>query len=139
MGRLAVVESNPVIGPVLNVAVFFTRFLIMLHLYKDFLKSQWQEYRKNLWLKLLLNVVLVVGVVLILELSRKALPLSMSIQANNVAAFANTSLFLALLDSVMPFIAPFAEELTFRYLLFGKINNKLLKGLMLFVSSILLV
>ena len=41
------------------------------------------------------------------------------------------------LAAIIPFIAPFTEELTFRYLLLGKFSSKFLRVIMLFIQGIL--
>lgn len=47
-------EENQFLSTVLNVSIFIIGFLVMIWLFKDFLKSQWQLYKQNkLWLKLI--------------------------------------------------------------------------------------
>lgn len=107
----------------------------MIILFRDFFKKEWNLYKKNrIWLKLILNVLLVGGAFALLNLTRTV---SISNLSANDPSPSSSSLWLMLLASIQPFIAPFAEELTFRYLLFGEISNRWLKIIMFFVSSIL--
>lgn len=129
-------EENQFLSTVLNVSIFIIGFLVMIWLFKDFLKSQWQLYKHNkLWLKLIINVCIVIGAYGILALSRSFLNKPLSINDSN--QLSSTMISLMLIGSIQPVIAPFAEELTFRYLLFGKFNSGILKCIMFFVSSIL--
>ena len=128
--------ENQLLKAVLNVSVFVIGFLVIIWLFKDFLKLQWQYYKQNkLCLKLIANVCLVVGAYGILALTKSFLNKPLSINDSN--QLSSTMISLMLIGSIQPFIAPFAEELTFRYLLFGKFNSRVLKGIMFFVSSIL--
>lgn len=129
-------EENQFLSTVLNVSIFIIGFLVMIWLFKDFLKSQWQFYKQNkLWLKLIINVCIVIGVYGILALSRSFLNKPLSINDSN--QLSSTMISLMLIGSLQTVIAPFAEELTFRYLLFGKFNSGILKCIMFFVSLIL--
>lgn len=136
LGKLTFITENPTIGLLFTLAIFVSGFLVMIYLFKDFLKSEWQRYRENkFWWKILLNIVLVIGAFFILIIVRKVPFVNLSV--GDVSELSNFTLGMGLLASIQPFIAPFAEELTFRYLLFGKISNKVLKVIMFFVSSIL--
>ncbi len=135
-GKLPLVKQSPLAATLISLVIFFTGFLVMIYLFRDFLKREWRDYKKNkLWLKLLLTVLLVIGAYAILMLVR-ATPIA-NLSVNDQDSLSTSGLALSLLASIQPFIAPFSEELTFRYLLFGKFTNKWLKGLMFFVSAIL--
>ncbi len=136
LGKLSLMQTNKILAVCVTVGLFFIGFLVMIFLFKEFLAEQWQKYKQRLWIKLLINALLVVGAFAILNFSRKLLPASMA-SAATTDEMSSLSLTLMLLAAVTPFLAPFAEELTFRYLLFGKIKGKGLKILMFFVSSIL--
>ena len=136
LSNVSFVKSSPWLATSLSLCIFFTGFLVMIFLFKNFLKQEWDLYKKNnFWLKLVFNILLVGGAFALLTLTR-ATSIS-NLSANDVNQFSTSSLGLMLLTSIQPFIAPFVEELTFRYLLFGKISNKFLKVVMFFVSSIL--
>ncbi|MDP9697481.1 type II CAAX endopeptidase family protein [Paenibacillus cucumis (ex Kampfer et al. 2016)] len=129
-------EKNQLLGITLSLGIFLTGFLVMIWLYKDFLSSQWKHYKQNkLWIKLFFNALLVLGAFGILSLTRSLMDKPLSV--NDTYSLSNAMVSMMLIGSIQPFIAPFAEELTFRYLLFGKFNSTLLKLLMFFVSSIL--
>lgn len=130
------IKKSPVLATSLSLCIFFTGFLVMITLFRDFLKQEWQLYKKNkFWFKLIVNILLVGGAFLLLNLTRTEIISNLSVNDTNFLS--TSSLSLMLLASIQPFIAPFAEELTFRYLLFGKFSNKWLKIIMFFVSSIL--
>lgn len=132
--KLPWMEAYPVVSAVFSWLIFVVGFFVMIYLFKDFLKSQWQLYRQKLWKRLGINALLTVGVFVLLALTRTILPKPLAAGADfNM----NTSIGLMFLASIPPFIAPFSEELTFRYLLFGKIHPKVFKIVMFFVSSIL--
>lgn len=134
IGKMPAITNNAWLATCMSVGLFTIGFLVMIFLFKDFLKDEWQKYKEHkLWLKLLLNILLAAGVFAILTLSRQIGNLS----ANSSGSPDNTTISLMLIASIQPFLAPFAEELTFRYLLFGKITNKYFKLLMLFISSLL--
>lgn len=135
LGRLPWGE-NKLLAITVNLSIFFAGFLIMLFLFKDVLKEQWKLYKKNkLWLKLFLNIISVIGAFGILAVTKSLINKPLSINDPDALSFSMISIML--ISSIQPFIAPFAEELTFRYLLFQKIPKGILKIGMLFVSSIL--
>lgn len=136
LSNVSFVKNSPWLATSLSLCIFFTGFLVMIFLFKNFLKQEWDLYKKNkFWLKLVFNILLVGGAFALLTLTR-ATSIS-NLSANDVNQSNTSSLGLMLLASIQPFIAPFVEELTFRYLLFGKISNKFLKVVMFFLSSIL--
>lgn len=134
------IDQNPKVSLIATATLFIIGFLIMLYLFHDFLRTQWQVYRQKLFRHLLLSIILVIGAFLILNMVRGLIPSDL-LQVRNTAtddtAAPSLSAGWAVLAAVIPFIAPFAEELTFRYLLFGKFTNKILRFVMLFVQGIL--
>ena len=132
--KLPSLLNNDILASCVNSGIFIIGFLIMIFLFKDFLKDEWKNYKEHkLWRKLLLNILFAAGIFAILALSRYIGNLSI----NDSDSLNNTTISFMLISSIPPLLAPFAEELTFRYLLFGKFSNKFFKLLMLFVSSIL--
>lgn len=132
--KLPWMEAHSTVSSVFSWLVFVVGFFVMIFLFKDFLKSQWQLYRQKLWKRLAINVLLAVGVYGLLALSRTILPKTLAAGAE---VNTNTNIVWMLLTMLLPLIAPFSEELTFRYLLFGKVHPKPFKIVMFFVSSIL--
>ena len=138
LSKLEMFQSNETLKVFLSVGIFFLGFLMAIYIFKDFLKKQWKEYRKKLWKNLAINIVLVVGIYLILIASRLILPkVTPTESLGEATVYTYSILILGFVGSIQPFIAPFVEELVFRYLLFGKINNKVVKGIMFVISSIL--
>lgn len=133
------IDQNPKVSLLASTILFVSGFLVMLYLFHDFLRAQWQVYRQKLFRHLLISIVLVIGAFLILNIVRGLIPSNLLQQRNTTAVDSGPSLNAswAVLAALTPFIAPLAEELTFRYLLFGKIANKALRFVMLFGQGIL--
>lgn len=88
--------------------------------------------------RLLLSIVLVAGTFLLLRVVRGLIPSQLlELPSSNSDSAQILSPSWAVLATVAPFLAPFAEELTFRYLLLGKVTNRALRLIMLFVQGIL--
>ena len=136
LSKLGIFQSNESLKILLSVGIFFLGFIMITYLFKDFLKKQWQEYRKKLWKNVLINIVLISGIYLILKATRLILPSTLSVDAIG-DTMTYTTLLMGLIGSIQPFLAPFVEEIVFRYLLFESINNKVIKALMFFISSIM--
>lgn len=110
---------------IINLVIFGLGFCIMLYLFGSVLKAQFHQYRKRLWLKLLLNIGLTLGAYGALSFTRGLM--GTSLEANPLESITYGSLFVMIAASIQPLLAPFAEELTFRYLLFMKIKPGVLK------------
>lgn len=131
-------DKDPKISLLSSTGLFLAGFLIMIYLFHDFLKEQWQLYRHRLFLKLLLSIVLVAIAFFILSFVRRMIPSELlQLRSSENTSGQTLSAGWAVLAAVSPFIAPFAEELTFRYLLLGKFSNGFLRIVMLFVQGIL--
>lgn len=137
--RLPIFENNATLSILVSVGMFILGFIAMIALFHDFLGQQWREFRReHFWLKIIATLVLVGGAIFLLSFSRSILPqewLQYGSDSNDSSVSAGV--WLTLYASLQPFLAPFAEELTFRYLLFGKIRPKWLQLIFFFVSSIL--
>ncbi|EOH96194.1 CPBP family intramembrane glutamic endopeptidase [Enterococcus pallens] len=131
-------DDKPLVSLILSVLLFGTGFAVMIYIFKDFLKAQWRLYRHKLFWKLLISIFLVAGAFLILHLVREIIPAHLlTIRSSASDSSAQLSAGWALLAAVVPFIAPFAEELTFRYLLLGKFTSRAVRAVMLIVQGIL--
>lgn len=138
IGQAAWSKQHKDLSTTLTVLVFVLGFLAMIYLFRDFLKSQWQLYRQKLWRHLGITVLLVLGIYAILTVARMLLPTSSSAALSaESGSQASESLWIMFISVIPPVLAPFSEELTFRYLLFGKIRPKVFQILMFFISSIL--
>lgn len=132
------IASNPILALILSTLVFVSGFAVMIYIFKDFLKAQWQLYRHKLFWKLLISILLVAGAFLILQLVRGLIPAHLlTVKSDSSDTGAQLSAGWALLAAITPFIAPFAEELTFRYLLLGKFTSRAVRAVMLIVQGIL--
>ena len=81
---------------------------------------------------------MVAGTFLLLRVVRGLIPSQLlELPSSNSDSAQILSPSWAVLATVAPFLAPFAEELTFRYLLLGKVTNRALRLIMLFVQGIL--
>lgn len=105
----------------------------MLFLFHDFLGQEWQGFKAKFWRNILLTIILYFGAIAVLSVAR----IGLKSLAGDFGDSPESSLLLTFLTALVPFIAPFAEELTFRYLLFGKIRPRAFKFVMFFVSAIL--
>lgn len=103
-----------------------------------FFKRTMATLSAKAFLKLLLSILLVVGAFLLLRIIRGLIPSDLlQLRSSTNQPSQSLSPSWTVLAAVAPFIAPFAEELTFRYLLMGKFSNNVLKIFMLFVQGIL--
>lgn len=133
------IKEHPLLGVYLTTGVFVIGFLTMILLFKSFLAQQWRNYRQHLVRNLLISLVLVVGALVLLQFSRKLIPADLLVQraTQNPTSALKATAWIGFIGAIPPFIAPFAEELTFRYLLLGKIPGTVLKAVMLVVQGIL--
>jgi CAAX amino terminal protease family. len=134
IGKVPFIANNSTLGLFVAVSIFSFGFLTMVFLFKDYLVSQWKFYKNKIWLKLLINILLVIGAFLLLQITRAVIK-NLSINDTNVTTY--QSILMMFIASIPAFVAPFAEELTFRYLLFLKLPNGFFKVIMFFISSIL--
>ncbi|MDT2737331.1 CPBP family intramembrane metalloprotease [Enterococcus pseudoavium] len=130
-------DKNPKAALLAFFLLFSAGFFIMIWLFHDFLSAQWQIFRQKLFQRLLLSILLVIGVFLILHFVRVLIPSDLLTVPTNSSSIQTLSVGWTVLAAMIPFIAPFTEELTFRYLLLGKISNKIFRFFMLFVQGIL--
>lgn len=130
--------KDPKVALLSSTLLFFIGFLVMIYLFHDFLREQWQIYRQKLFRRLLVSIVLVVGIFILLRVVRGLIPSELlELRSSATDSSQTLSPSWTVLAAVAPFIAPFAEELTFRYLLLGKVSNKIQRIIMLFVQGIL--
>lgn len=131
-------DRDPKLALLASTVLFLIGFVMMLYLFHDFLKAQWHLFRQKLFTKLLISIVLVAGAFWLLRVVRGMIP-SELLQLRSSTSYTSQKLdpSWTVLAAITPFIAPFAEELTFRYLLLGKFQNTILRMLMLSVQGIL--
>ena len=128
-------DENHELASVLAVVIFVIGFLAAVFLLRDFLSSQWQQFKQRLWRNLFVCVCLTAATFALMSLARSVSLGSLEVDPDN--DFYNPPLWLLLVSLVPAVLAAFTEELTFRYLLFGKFKGKLSKTVMFVVSSVL--
>ncbi|MCH4171451.1 MAG: CPBP family intramembrane metalloprotease [Lactobacillus sp.] len=116
-----------------TVLIFLVGMLTLLYLYGHVLKADWPAFRAHIWRNLGIAVLLTVGLSGVLALVRLGLqpfmPASIMLSAQSTAT-------LGLIGSVTALMAPFSEEIVFRYVLFYQWRNRgLLTPVMFLVSA----
>lgn len=125
--------SLPVIGQLLAFGIFFLGFLAAILLNRKFLKVSWQLYKEKLFKNFMWSVLFAVIFGVIQQVGR-GLVQPASIDGN----LFTTTVLPTLIGAAIPMMAPFAEELVFRHILFFKwTHSRAMTIVMLFVSSIL--
>ncbi|MBO0457469.1 CPBP family intramembrane metalloprotease [Enterococcus hulanensis] len=130
--------KSPETALLASTLLFLTGFVATIYLFHDFLREQWHLYRSRLFLRLLMSIFLTAVAFLLLRVTREMIPselLQLRASTNPSPQTLNPS--WTVLAAIIPFIAPFTEELTFRYLLLGKFSSKFLRVIMLFIQGIL--
>lgn len=123
----------PVIGPLIAFGIFFLGFLAAIILNRKLLKSSWQLYKEKLFKNFMWSV-LFAAIFGVIQQVGRGLVQPASIDGN----LFTTTVLPTLIGAAIPMMAPFAEELVFRHILFFKwTTSKMMTILMLFVSSIL--
>ncbi|GAF38581.1 hypothetical protein JCM14202_397 [Agrilactobacillus composti DSM 18527 = JCM 14202] len=117
-----------------TVLIFLVGLLALLYLYGGVLKADWPEFRAHLWRNLGIAVLLTIGLYGVLSLVRLGLqpfmPAAMLLSAQSTAT-------LSLIGSLTALMAPFSEEIVFRYVLFYQWRNRgLLTPVMFVVSAV---
>ncbi|WP_368251705.1 lysostaphin resistance A-like protein [Enterococcus sp. 2201sp1_2201st1_B8_2201SCRN_220225] len=134
LGKIPAIKASPNFSLALVIFLAIVAFLITIISFRKFLASQWRLYwTKWGWLKFLINIGLVFLAALVLKWTRFVVE-SLTISTKQLLISSGINI---LITAIPPFLAAFAEEITFRYLLFGKINQRTLKVIMFFVSSAL--
>lgn len=120
------------------VGLFATGLIILLVLYGDVLKKGWHIFRKHTGRNLGLTIVSVAVSYLILYGIRMLLGSVAGEKAvMSVQATQTQKALLSLLGSLTTLMAPFAEEIVFRHVLFYQWRGrKILTVLMFFLSSV---
>jgi membrane protease YdiL (CAAX protease family) len=128
-------EAQTVAMAVLQIATVTAIFA----LHGEFLKARWLEYRKRLWLKILISIAGTVALHLLLKGVRILLPVRQALQdAGDPGEGSDVTLMaplLLLLSTIVPTLAPFLEEMVFRHILFYKFRGSKLLLPLFFVAS----
>lgn len=113
-------------------------FLLTIYWYKDVLKAQWVTFKAtNFWKKIILSVVLMLGVYLLLQVTRQIIPIEWLDNGQAVDSGLQTfTLFTIVASTISPLLAPFSEEILFRYVFIGKASSQWGKIVMLFIQAI---
>lgn len=136
LGRIPIIHSSKYGALALAVILAIIACLAIVIVFRKFLLRQWRLYwTKWGWLKFLINIALVFLATILLSVTRTAIS-SLSVSQTPKQLLLSSGLSL-LITAIPPFLAPFTEEITFRYLLFGKFTQRSIKWIMFIVSSIL--
>lgn len=134
LSKIPPFKDNSQLLIISGVLLFILGMLVSIWLLRDFLASEWQRYKQRLVRNVLLTIVLAAGTFVLMTLIKPLVAGSAEIAP---ATDGEYGIFLLTFSLIPAVIAAFAEELTFRYALFGKFKGKLTRGVMLVVSSIL--
>lgn len=113
-------------------------FALTIFWYKEPLKAQWVSFRAtHFWKKIVVAAILVFGVYLLLSVTRQVMPLEWLNNGQSADTADETlTLFSIIASIISPLLAPFSEEILFRYVFIGKTKGKSLQIVMLFVQAI---
>ena len=120
------------------ITCYILGFSISIYCCKDFLQAQWKDFSQLKSTKYLWILAGYVLTILITTLSRKAVLLIFPTDSGALAEdSANPQIWMLLLSSLLPLLAPLYEELVFRHALFKQVaTSTIAKILMALVSSI---
>lgn len=118
-------------------SLFAILFLATLSIFSGVLKEQWQEFKKKLWLRLLLSLILAIGIGMVLQLTRSLLPSNWLMTNGSDIPDMGFTITVLVVSSIQPLLAPFYEEMLFRYLFMSKVPNRSIKLVMLFAQAII--
>lgn len=135
--KLVALAHSNLVKVLISDSIFVIGFLIVLGLFHDVLRRDWQLYRQHLWRNLGLGLLSLIGTYGILYLSRWGLSL-FGVKMSAVAAPAAISMqAVTVIGTVPTILAPFSEEMIFRHGLFYQWKDSRILGvIMFFVSSI---
>jgi len=124
------------------IAVFALGLLsvcILTKIYGTPLKNDWADYRKKIWLKILISVVGAGCIVAILAAVRllmsQFMPAAASISDVSESGAVSMPFAIILIASVMPLINAFQEEIIFRHVLFYKLRGARYISVIFFFAS----
>lgn len=132
---------NKVESELSKVIIFFLLSAIVLFIllifYKDTLASDWKKYRKKIWLKILIAILLFALIPFILKIVRAVIPQQLldtkiTQENNNMLP----SILVTFISAISALFAPFIEEIIFRYIFIGKPKEKTTKIIMLFLQAL---
>ncbi len=128
---LSLIQKN-----IITTGSFFLLFLATLSIFSDVLKKESREFKQKIWLKVLISIGLMIGIVVLLQLTRKILPPGWLVNPSETTPEINLTLLGVALPMIQPLLAPFYEEMMFRYLFISKANSQRLKIAMTFIQAI---
>lgn len=122
---------------IITAILFFILFLITWKLFSKLLKKEWLGFKKKIGLNFLICIGLAVGAALLLQFTRSVLPSEWLDSNAAIPETFNLSIVSLVLSTLQPLMAPFYEEIMFRYLFISKANSRPLKIVMLFLQAII--
>jgi membrane protease YdiL (CAAX protease family) len=133
-------SSNIALSTTLRFALQVAAVVAAVALNNEVLKDAWREYRKSLWLKIIISLLGMLALHAILYVVRLLLPAAPPTDSSttNSVDVGSVSAALIIFMALTPTLAPFLEELVFRHTLFYKFRtNTVLLVLFFFISSAL--
>lgn len=140
LGRLLLVlplAQNTTFAALLPLLIKVLSLCIIAFLYRDLLKADGNAFKRRAWLKLLLCAGAAYAITWVLKGARWTLGIPQSAELLE-SVTDGLPLWLFIMTSLSPIMAPLTEEMIFRHALFYKFRtNKTLCAIMLIVSAFL--
>lgn len=127
----------PAIKSMLSLILYISAISIIFALYKDLFIGSWKDYRKKLWMKIIISILGTLVMYLILFSVNQLMPsvTSTDVEINSGVIIHPVIKFFL---SFIPLLIPFMEEIIFRHVLFYKFKeNKYLLVLFFIISAFL--
>lgn len=123
---------------ILAIACYILGFLITLYYCGAFLKEQWNAFKLHKWTKFLWIIAGYAFTLVLITYIRKAVTALAPIPTTPLAeAVAQPEISMLLLSMTLPLLAPFYEEIVFRFAIFKQLSaNTASKILMAIVSAV---
>jgi len=114
---------------------------ILAKIYSTVLKNDWANYRKKIWLKILISLVGAACIVAILHVVRLLMSQFMPVSSGSTVSESDAislPFMMTLFVALMPLINAFREEIIFRHVLFYKLRGaRFVSVIFFFVSAFL--
>lgn len=113
-------------------------FVICIGMYGKELSTEWTRFRENkFWLKIILSIFLMGGIIGLLQVIRSILPPEWLATGGTEEDIVYTiSVIGLLLPAIQALMAPFYEEILFRYVMIGRMRSPLIKLIMLVIQAV---
>ncbi|WP_406567624.1 CPBP family intramembrane glutamic endopeptidase [Chryseobacterium oryctis] len=124
---------------IIIVFIYVIGFLSTLFVTKDWIKNQWKEFKTHKWTKYLWILLFYILSFVIISLTRKLILNYFDVDVpEDASSKTQTFTFYSFIAIILPMLAPFYEEIAFRYSLFYQnINRKFSNIIFAVISSVL--